>query len=100
MEWNEFKTAVRTAVEANDQQELKHLEYLDGRWFEDAIEELEKSKVKVGDSVMVQGNKGTVLEVIKKDELTFVRVHFTGHLAEYGQYQDQVFGGFTLVEET
>lgn len=55
--------------------------------------------VKVGDTVSVQGNRGTVLEVIRKNDWTGVRVHFTGDLAEFGQYQDQVYGGFVVVEE-
>ena len=55
--------------------------------------------VKVGDMVSVQGNRGTVLEVIRHNDATYVRVHFTGYLAEFGQYQDSVYGGFEVVEE-
>ena len=70
-------------------------------------------KVKVGDKVMVQGNPGTVTEVLKghdtewngkeyakvpDSEYTRVRVHFTGELAAWGQYQDGVYGGFTVVK--
>lgn len=71
-------------------------------------------KVKIGDKVAVQGNRGIVTEVfhtIKKEwngseyvdvagtESTSVRVHFEGELAHWGQYQDGVYGGFTIVEE-
>lgn len=70
--------------------------------------------VKVGDEVNVQGNRGIVTEVLKTVETewngkeyvtiegsdsTSVRVHFTGDLASYGQYQDNVYGGFTVVKE-
>lgn len=69
--------------------------------------------VKVGDTVSVQGNRGTVTEVfhnvdtewngteyeaVKGSESTAVRVHFTGELAKWGQYQDGVYGGFCVVE--
>lgn len=54
--------------------------------------------VKVGDKVSVQGNAGTVTEVIRTDDRTSVRVHFDGYLAEYGQYQDQIYGGFVVID--
>ena len=68
--------------------------------------------VKVGDKVSVQGNKGTVTEVIKTtdtewngteyvkvegSETTSIRVHFEGELARWGQYQDGVYGGYTVL---
>lgn len=68
--------------------------------------------VKVGDTVMVYGNKGIVTEVfhdidtewngkeyveIAGTESTAVRVHFTGELASWGQYQDKFYGGFAVV---
>ena len=54
--------------------------------------------VKVGDRVAVQGNRGTVTEVIKvSDAWTGVRVHFEGEMAEFGQYQDGVYGGYTVL---
>lgn len=68
--------------------------------------------VKVGDTVAVQGNRGTVTEVLKHfdtewngkeyakvegSEGTYVRVHFTGELANWGQYQDGVYGGYTVL---
>jgi len=56
-----------------------------------------EQNVKVGDLVSVEGNLGTVTEVIKKDDWTGVRVHFEGFLAEFGQYQDQVYGGYVVV---
>lgn len=70
-------------------------------------------EVKIGDAVSVQGNRGTVTEVIKGfdkewngaeyvkkpgSDRTSVRVHFTGELAAWGQYQDEVYGGFRVVE--
>ena len=70
--------------------------------------------VKVGDTVAVEGNKGTVTEVIrgcsqewngtkyvneKDGDYTMVRVHFTGDLASWGQYQDKVYGGFEVIEQ-
>lgn len=70
--------------------------------------------VKVGDLVVVQGNKGIVTEVyhsvktewngteyveIEGTESTSVKVHFTGELATWGQYQDGVYGGFTVIED-
>ena len=69
--------------------------------------------VKVGDKVVVQGNEGIVTEVfhnvdkewngkeyvaIKDSESTSVRVHFTGDLARWGQYQDGVYGGYIVKE--
>ena len=55
--------------------------------------------VKVGDRVAVQGNRGTVTEVIKvSDAWTGVRVHFEDDLAEWGQYQDGVYGGYTVLD--
>ncbi len=71
-------------------------------------------EVKAGDVVSVQGNVGTVTEVIKSikkewngaeyievpgTESTSVRVHFTGELAAWGQYQDEVYGGFHVIEK-
>lgn len=60
--------------------------------------------VKVGDTVAVEGNRGKVTEVIKGkidtgEDYTNVRVHFTGELANWGQYQDGVYGCFTVIEE-
>ena len=69
--------------------------------------------VKVGDRVSVQGNEGIVTKVIRTSdtewngseyvvvpdtESTTVRVHFTGALAEWGQYQDGNYGGYTVIE--
>ena len=69
--------------------------------------------VKVGDTVSVQGNIGTVTEVfhntkkewngkeyvkVEGSESTCVRVHFTGELANWGQYQDEVYGIYTVIE--
>lgn len=69
--------------------------------------------VKVGDKVVVQGNEGIVTGVfhnvnkewngkeyvaIKDSESTSVRVHFTGDLARWGQYQDGVYGGYIVKE--
>lgn len=65
--------------------------------------------VKVGDKVFVQGNEGIVTEVfhnidtewngkeyveVAGSESTNVRVHFTGELAKWGQYQDGVYGDY------
>lgn len=70
-------------------------------------------KVKVGDKVMVQGNPGIVTEVfhhtdtewngkeyyeVPGSESTSVRVHFTGELASWGQYQDGVYGGYIVTQ--
>lgn len=55
--------------------------------------------VKVGNRVAVQGNRGTVTEVIRvSDVWTGVRVHFEGEMAEFGQYQDGVYGGYTVLD--
>lgn len=69
--------------------------------------------VKVGDTVSVQGNRGIVTEVLKgydvewngseyvkvaDSDYTNVRVHFTGELASWGQYQDGVYGGFAVID--
>ena len=69
--------------------------------------------VKVGDKVMVQGNEGIVTEVfhttdtrwngteyeeVKGSEGTSIRVHFTGELAKWGQYQNGTYGGFTVIQ--
>lgn len=69
--------------------------------------------VKVGDTVSVQGNRGTVTEVFKGfhkewngkeyvkvegSDYTNVKVHFTGELASWGQYQDGVYGGYTVIQ--
>lgn len=71
-------------------------------------------EVKVGDLVSVQGNKGIVTEVfhttdtewngkeyveVEGSESTSVRVNFTGELAEWGQYQDGIYGGYSVIEE-
>ena len=76
--------------------------------------EAKELNVKVGDKVSVQGNKGIVTEVfrghdsewngteyakVSGTEYTNVRVHFTGELANWGQYQDGVYGGFEVIEE-
>lgn len=70
--------------------------------------------VKVGDEVSVQGNRGIVTEVlrhhdtewngkeyvkVKDSEGTSIRVHFTGELAKWGQYQDAVYGGYTVLRK-
>lgn len=67
--------------------------------------------VKVGDLVLVQGNEGTVTEVlhtietewngkeyvkVEGSETTSIRVHFTGELANWNQYQDGIYGGYTV----
>ena len=69
--------------------------------------------VKIGDKVSIQGNEGFVTEVIKGHETEWngkeyvkiegsdyahVRVHFTGELASWGQYQDGVYGGFVVLD--
>ena len=69
--------------------------------------------VKIGDKVSVQGNKGIVTDVfhnidtewngekyvkVKDSESTSVRVHFIGELASWKQYQDGVYGDFTIIE--
>ena len=59
--------------------------------------------VKVNDIVSVQGNKGIVTEVIKGtdangEQYTNVRVNFSGDLANYGQYQNGVFGLYTVIK--
>lgn len=69
--------------------------------------------VKAGDIVSVMGNRGIVTEVfhhidtewngteyvkVADSDSTCVRVHFTGELAKWGQYQDGVYGGYTIVE--
>lgn len=68
--------------------------------------------VKVGDRVSVQGNRGVVIEVIKGRDIewngteyaevpntdyTNVRVHFEGELANWKQYQDGTYGGYTVI---
>lgn len=57
--------------------------------------------VKVGDRVAVQGYRGFVTEVIKTASSTNVRVHFdeSEAIAVYNQYQDKIFGGFTVINE-
>lgn len=74
--------------------------------------------VKVGDRVCVQGYKGTVIDVdhsIKQEwngeayvdvagtESTTVQVHFDEEdnygIAEYGQYQDGWYGGYTVIDK-
>ena len=54
--------------------------------------------VKVGDTVAVQGNRGKVLEVLKTADATFVRVHFSGSLAAWGQYQDKIYGDYVVLK--
>lgn len=54
--------------------------------------------VKVGDKVSVMGNRGIVTEVFRTSDSTSVRVHFTDELAEWGQYQDGVYGGYEVLE--
>ena len=69
--------------------------------------------VKVGDRVAVCGFKGTVTEVFKDfdkewngkeyekvegTEWTGVRVHFDSTKEVWGQYQDGVYGGYTVLE--
>ena len=69
--------------------------------------------VKVGDKVAVQGNRGIVTEVfhthdtewngkeyakVPGSESTSVRVNFTGELARWGQYQNGIYGGYTVVQ--
>lgn len=41
MTYTEMKDAVINALTCEDIEELKHLEQLDGRWYEDIMEELE-----------------------------------------------------------
>lgn len=55
--------------------------------------------VKVGDKVAVQGNLGVVTEVFKDIDSTSVRVHFEDELANFGQYQNGIYGGFTVLDE-
>lgn len=70
----------------------------------------EQINVEVGDVVNIQGNHGTVTEVIRGTvkmkshpcygkEYVDVRVHFEGYLSEFGQYQDQVYGLFYIVKK-
>lgn len=71
--------------------------------------------VKVGDRVIVEGNRGTVTEVFRSidkewngkryveipgSEYTNVRVHFNKDelLSTFGQYQDGVYGGYAVIE--
>ena len=56
-------------------------------------------RVKPGDVVLVQGNRGTVTERIETEDAILVRVKFTGFLEEFGQYNNQIYGGFTVIEE-
>lgn len=71
-------------------------------------------EVKVGDLVVVQGNKGIVTEVfhtkdtewngkeyveVEGSDSTAVRVNFIGELANWGQYQGGVYGGYTVIGE-
>jgi len=70
--------------------------------------------VKVGDKVAVFGNLGVVTEVFKNidkewngkeyvevegTESTSARVHFEDELANFGQYQDGIYGSFTVLDE-
>lgn len=41
MTYTEFRDRVIEAMRNNDTEELKHLQALDGRWYEDITEELE-----------------------------------------------------------
>ena len=75
----------------------------------------EDLNVKVGDKVKVTScHEGIVTEVFKGiekewdgssyigkpgTEWTQVRVHFNDELAEFGQYQDAVYGGFNVIKE-
>jgi len=71
--------------------------------------------VEVGDRVAVMGYRGTVTSVfhgvdkqwdgceyvsVPGSEYTHVKVHFDENqdIAEYGQYQDGTYGGFTVIE--
>ena len=59
--------------------------------------------VKVNDIVSVQGNRGIVTEVIKGtdangEQYTNVRVNFTGDLSKYGQYQNGIYGLYTVIK--
>lgn len=69
--------------------------------------------VRVGDRVSVQGNEGTVIQVVRGvekewdgvqyaevpgTEFTNVRVHFDGDLANWGQYQDGEYGCFSVIK--
>ncbi len=60
----------------------------------------EALNVKVGDTVVVQGNVGTVTEIYEDAEVLNVRVHFVGELRNWGQYQDGMYGGFAVIEPT
>ena len=42
MTYTEMKDAVIKALADNNREELKHLSDLDGRWFDDIIEELKE----------------------------------------------------------
>lgn len=72
--------------------------------------------VKVGDRVCVQGYKGTVIDIdhsirqewngeayvdVAGTESTTVQVHFDEEesIAEYGQYQDGWYGGYTVIDK-
>ena len=61
--------------------------------------EKKELNVKIGDTVVVQGNVGTVTEIYEDSEVLNVRVHFTDELANWGQYQDAVYGGFTVLDK-
>lgn len=71
--------------------------------------------VRIGDRVAVQGHKGTVIDVLKGhkiewngseyvkvdgSEYTNVKVHFddSDDLSQFGQYQDKVYGGYSIIE--
>lgn len=53
--------------------------------------------VKPGDIVSIQGNEGIVLKVYRVNESTDVKVHFTGPISIYKQYQDKIYGGFKVI---
>ena len=44
MTYNEMKAAVIKATNENDKVELEHMEWLDGRWYEDILDELAEAK--------------------------------------------------------
>lgn len=59
-------------------------------------------KVKVGDKVLFMGNEGIATEVFENPEWdpmkrTWAKIHFTGDLAEFAQYQDKTYTGFKVL---
>lgn len=76
----------------------------------------EQLAVKVGDHVVVQGNKGIVTEVhrgceqaydmfkgeyvnVDGKDFTNIRVNFTGELANWGQYQNGTYSNWQIVND-